>query len=220
MNRTPQFRAAIVAIAPAIFLAAVLYHPYIADLTDKAAVGAALDADHTRWGFSHLAVGLASGLLLLAFLAIRSYLREAGEERWSARGVPFIVIGSTLFGLLPGMELGSMAGSQAGADAHTVQVELATWFTPVLVSGGLVFWIGALGFAIAIVRSRVLSPPWAWLAAAALVVMGTTRLAPFGIALYVGGVAGIIALWTLAYEMWRSPGLARHTQQPHPAPAT
>ncbi|WP_328993315.1 hypothetical protein OG394_03270 [Kribbella sp. NBC_01245] len=217
MNRTPQLRGAIVAVAPAILLAAILYHPYIANLTDKAAVGAALDADHTRWGFSHLAVGLASGLLVLAFLAIRSYLREAGEERWSARGVPFIVMGSTLFALLPAMEMGSMSGIQAGADPRAVQVELTTWFTPVLVVGALIFWIGTLFFAIAIVRSRVLSPSWAWLTAVGLVVMATTRFAPLGVALYVGALAGVVAFWTLAYEMYRSPGLAPHAQQQAPA---
>lgn len=206
MNGTMQLRATIVALAPATFLAALLYHPYIGDLTDKAAVAGALIADQTRWGLSHLAVGVASGLIVLAFLAIRSYLRAAGEERWSALGVPFIVMGGTLFGLLPAMEIGSLAATQAGAGAHAVQIALDTWFTPVLVTGAVVFWVGVLGFAIGVVRSRVLSPSWTWLAAGALIVMATSRFAPFGAALYIGGVAGIVAIWRLAYEMWRRPG--------------
>ena len=63
----------------------------LASTPDKAAVAAALASDTTRWGFSHLAVGVGSGFTLLAFLAIRSYLREAGEERWSILALPFIV---------------------------------------------------------------------------------------------------------------------------------
>lgn len=56
MMTRARFRAAIVAIAPAVLLSALVYHLYIANITDKAAVTAAL-----------------------AFLAIRSYLRDAGE---------------------------------------------------------------------------------------------------------------------------------------------
>ena len=74
-----RFRAAIVAIAPAVLLAAFVYHSYIAHLTHNAAVAAAVASDTRRWGLSHLAVGVGSGLAVLAFLAIRSYLREAGE---------------------------------------------------------------------------------------------------------------------------------------------
>src|SRR3712207_6401869 len=74
-----RFRAAIVAIAPAVLLAAFVYHPYIVHLTHNAAVAAAVASDTRRWGLSHLAVGVGSGLAVLAFLAIRSYLREAGE---------------------------------------------------------------------------------------------------------------------------------------------
>ena len=62
-----RFGASIVAIAPAVLLFAFVYHPYIANLTDKAAVAAALASDKTRWGLSHLAVGVGSGLAVLAF---------------------------------------------------------------------------------------------------------------------------------------------------------
>jgi len=42
-----RFRAAIVAIAPAALLGAFVYHPYIPNLTNKAAVAAALAAHIT-----------------------------------------------------------------------------------------------------------------------------------------------------------------------------
>src|SRR5919107_4705042 len=114
-----RLRAVIVVIAPAVLLAAFVYHPYIANPTDKAAVAAALASDTTRWGLSHLAVGVGSGLAVLAFLAIRGYLREAGEERWSILALPFIVIGSTLFAFLPAMEIAMLAAAEGGADLPT-----------------------------------------------------------------------------------------------------
>jgi hypothetical protein len=52
-------------------------HPYIATLPDEAAVAEAVAADTTYWGLVHLTAAVASGLLVLAFLTIRSYLREA-----------------------------------------------------------------------------------------------------------------------------------------------
>ena len=215
-----RFRAAIVAIAPAVLLAAFIYHPYIADLTDKAAVAAALASDTTRWGFSHLAVGVGSALAVLAFLAIRSYLREAGEERWSILALPFIVMGSTLFAVLPGMEFAPLAAAEAGADVQAVQAALAPWFLPVLVTGAATFAIGVFAFAKGIADSRILSRRLTWLVVGALVVMAVARLVPVGaVQFYVQGAAGIVALWPLAYEMWKRPEAARPAGQPRPMPA-
>ncbi len=96
-------RAAIVAIAPGVLLAGFASHPYIGvGPPDEAAIAAAVASEATRWGLSHLMVAVGSGLAVLAFLAIRSYLRQAGEERWSSLALPFIVMGSTLFTVRPG----------------------------------------------------------------------------------------------------------------------
>src|SRR5687768_14785627 len=81
-----RFRAAIVGVAPAVLLAAFVYHPYITPPTDPEAIASAA-ADTTRWGLAHLAIGVGYGLAVLAFLAIGSYLRQAGEERWSSLGL-------------------------------------------------------------------------------------------------------------------------------------
>ena len=189
MSTTTQarFRAAIVAIAPAVLLFAFVYHPYIANLTDKAAVAAALGSDTTRWGLSHLAVGVGSGLAVLAFLAIRGYLREAGEERWSILALPFIVIGSTLFAFLPAMEIAMLAVADEGADVQAVLTALDSWFFPILVAGAITFALGVLGFAVGIVRGGVLGPRLTWLVVGALFVMAAARFVPLGAALYVGG---------------------------------
>jgi hypothetical protein len=221
MSKTTRarFRAAIVAIAPAVLLFALVYHPYIANLTDKAAVAAALASDTTRWGLSHLAVGAGSGLAVLAFLAVRSYLREAGEERWSILALPFIVMGSTLFAFLPAMEIAMLAAAETGADVQAVQTALDSWFFPILLTAAVIFALGVLGFAMGIVRSGVLSPQLTWLVVGALAVMAAARFVPLGAALYVGGAAAIVALWPLAYEMWRHPEAARPAGQPRPIPA-
>jgi hypothetical protein len=71
-----RFGASTVALAPTVMLAGLFAHPYIATLPDEAAVAEAVAADTTYWGLVHLTAAVASGLLVLAFLTIRSYLRE------------------------------------------------------------------------------------------------------------------------------------------------
>ena len=122
-TRRARFGASIVALAPAVMLVGLFAHPYIATLPDEAAVAASVTADTTRWGLVHLTVGVASGLLVLAFLAIRSYLRGTGEDRWSILALPFIVVGSTLFAVLPGMEFAPLAA----AEGHLQVVGVGEW---------------------------------------------------------------------------------------------
>ena len=214
-----RFGAPIVALAPAVLLFAFVYHPYIANLTDKAAVAAALASDTTRWGFSHLAVGVwACGVF--AFLAIRSYLREAGEERWSVLALPFIVMGSMLFAFPPAMEIAMLAAAEEGADLQTVLTALDSWFFPILLTAALTFAIGVFAFAKGIADSRIVSRRLTWLVVGALVVMAVARLVPVGaVQFYVQGAAGIVALWPLAYVMWKRPEAARPAGQPRPMPA-
>ncbi len=212
--------AAIVALAPAVMLAGLFAHPYIATLPDEAAVAEAVAADTTYWGLVHLTAAVASGLLVLAFLAIRSYLREAGEERWSILALPFIVMGSTLFAVLPGMEFAPLAATKAGADAEATQAALASWFIPIMVTGAITFAVGVFAFAKGIADSRVLSQRLTWVVVGALVVLAISRVVPVGAAqFYVQGAAGVVALWPLANKMWKRPEAARPAGQPQPMPA-
>jgi hypothetical protein len=215
-----RFGAAIVALAPTVMLAGLFAHPYIATLPDEAAVAEAVAADTTYWGLVHLTAAVASGLLVLAFLAIRSYLREAGEERWSILALPFIVIGSTLFAVLPGMEFAPLAAAKAGADAEAAQAALASWFIPIMGMGAITFAVGVFAFAKGIANSRVMSRRLTWVVVGALVVLAISRVVPVGAAqFYVQGAAGVVALWPLAYEMWKRPEAARPAGQPRPMPA-
>src|SRR5829696_9020908 len=137
------YRAAVVAVAPVLLLVVAVWHPYLAGrLPNDAAVAEAVLSGPTRWGLAHVAAGLAFGFVVLAFVAIRSWLREAGEQRWSGAGLPLIVLGSALYTLLPGMEFGPLAAAEAGVDMAAVQAELEPWFVAVLVAGAVLFVIG------------------------------------------------------------------------------
>src|SRR5215207_3714574 len=148
---TSVTRGAIVAIAPVILLAANIWHPYIPGrLPDNAAIAEAVFNDTTRWGLSHLASAVASAVLILAFIAIRGFLRERGDNTWSAIGLGFIVVGSLSYTVLPGMEFAPLAAVESRVDPESVQAVLQDWFVAVLFTGALTFAIGIACVAIAI----------------------------------------------------------------------
>lgn len=119
--------------------------------------------------------------------------------------LPFIVMGSTLFTILPGMEFAPLAAAVTGGDVQATQAALLPWFVPILLTGAVSFALGALGFAMGLVRSRALNPQLTWLVAGALVVMAAVRFVPLSPAPYVLAAAGVVALWPLANEMWKHP---------------
>ncbi len=212
MSDTRRFRyeAFIVVLAPAALFVALVAHPYLPGrLPNEAAVAAAVAADTTRWGLVHLAAGVASGLVILAFLAVRDYLREAGDHRLSALGVPFIVMGSTLFTMLPGMEFAALAAAETGTDPTDIadaQAALQEWFVPVLAIGALTFAIGVVVFIRGITATGILSTPLTALVVGALAIMALSRLVPLAVAqFYLQSAAGILAFWPLAYHMWKRP---------------
>jgi len=189
--------AVIVAVAPASLLGAIVYHPFIADLRDTHDVAAALTAGATRWSVAHLATAVASALIALAFLAVSAALRQRGEWRWSARAVPFVVVGSSLFALLPALEIAVLAASLAGADGEAVLLEMDAWFRPLLVGSAAVFAVGMACAARSVVNARVLGRPMTALVVGALTVAGVSRFLPFGAALIVGAAALVVGLWPL-----------------------
>jgi FtsH-binding integral membrane protein len=197
-----RLRAAIAVIAPAVLFLGFASHPYVGNATDEAALAEAAASDTTRWGLAHLAIGIGYALLALSFIALSSYLRDAGEQRWSVRALPFAVFGCALFPILVGMEFAPLAAAETGGDVEAAQSELAPWFIPILVPAAISFTLGAVGFALAITQSRVLSRRLTWLVAGALLVMAAARFVPAGAAQIVIGVAGVVAFWPLALAMW------------------
>jgi len=207
------FRAAILVVAPAVMLVGFLYHPFIANLPDTQAVAAAARQDTLRWAVAHLLVAIGSGLIAVAFLAVRAWLREAGEDRWSAAAVPFVVMAGALYAILPGMEFAVFAAVETGGDPAAAQAAIDAWFLPLLLTAAASFAIGAFGFAMAIARSGVLGPQLTVIVAGALIVLGIARFVPLGLVqFYVNGLAGIVALWPLAYAMWARSETRRAAQ--------
>jgi hypothetical protein len=205
-----RLRAAIVAVAPIVLLVAFVAHPYIGlGLPDEDAVARAAAANTFRWGIAHILVAIASGLLLLAFLSIRSYLREAGENRWSALAVPFVAIGAVLYAVPPGMEFAALAAAETGADVESIQSALLPWFVPVLLTGGIASAIGLFCFARALSAARGAGLNVPGLTVMALGGMAVTRLVPLNLVqFYVHAAAALVALLPLAYAMWRHPNAA------------
>jgi hypothetical protein len=196
-------RAAVVAVAPVVLLVAMVSHPYLPDrLPDHAGVAEAVAAGTTRWALVHLAAAVASGVLVLAFIAIRGYLREKGDQGLSAVGLGFVVMGSVLYVVLPGMEFTPLAAVESGADPEAAQAALDDWFVPVLFIGAVLFAIGVGCVAAAIRRHGELGSTLTSLVVLALIVMVGARFAPFAAAqLYVQSAAALVALWPLAWAI-------------------
>lgn len=214
-------RAGIAALAPVVLLGAFLWHPPIPGrLPNDAGVAAAVVADPTRWGWAHVAAGVASAFVALAFIAVRSYLREASEERWSALGLPLVVIASTLFVLLPGMEFAALAAFETGGDVQAAQAALTPWFVPTLTASALTFALGVLAFAKGVAESRALPAGLTPLVVAGLVVMAAARLVPLAaVQFHVQSAAATVALWPLAYVMWTHTH-GQPMTSPSPLPAS
>lgn len=212
MSETPRsrFDAAIVAVAPLFLLAAIAYHPFVGNLTDRSEMAAAINEGASRWSIAHVAVGAGMGLLLLAFLAVCSYLQRRGETRWNERAVPFLVMGTIFTLFLPAMETAVGAAAQVGADPGSVLGELQPVFRPLMFGGALLFAAGVVLVATGIAKSGVFGRQPSLILAAALGIVAVSRFVPDGRALYAGAVAGVAALVPIAIAMWREhdpPGL-------------
>ncbi len=129
------------------------------------------------------------------------------------RALPFIILGSTLFAILPGMEFALLAAAETGGDARAAQAALMPWFVPTLLTGAVSFAIGAFGFARGIASSGVLSPLLTRPVVGGLVAIAVARFIPLGAAPYVIAAAGAVALWPLAHEMWKHPDARSATQR-------
>ena len=207
-----KLRAVAVFVFPVIGLVGLLYQPYVNDLTDPAAVGAAVAAGPTRWLWSQTLQAAALVAAILAVVAIRIYLRDAGEDRWSFPAVPFVTIGAAVFIFLLGagavggwviVELGGSAG-----EVGQFFDEAGRFALPAFVIGGIAFSLGLLSLAAAVRRSGTLGDAAAWLVVIAVIVLVVAGFIPAGWADLVVGVAAVIAAWLIAYQMWQDASTA------------
>ncbi|MGA8852481.1 MAG: hypothetical protein WB508_12280 [Aeromicrobium sp.] len=202
-----RWGAVAVALAPAVMAFALTAHPFIERLPDAGAVAQAVEGGATWWGAIHLVTAVGAGLIMLAFLAVRAYLRAAGEDRYSAWALPWVILGSVMYAFLPGLEFAPLAATGSGGDPAAMQKALEPWFVPVLQTSALVFAVGVIGFARAVLAAEgLLSGKLTAVVVTALVTMALSRLVPFGaVQFYVQAVAGLAAMWPLAFQMWSSP---------------
>lgn len=200
---TSKAAAATVAAGPVLLLGALLWHPPLPGrLPDNDAVAEAAAADITRWGLSHLAAAVASAAVAVAFIVIRRHLRERGDGWFSAVGVALVVVGSTLYAVLPGMEFSVLAAHETGTDMAAAQDAIQPWFITVLVAGSVVFATGTTLFAVAVVRYSPMGRAATEVIAVALVVFGISRVVPIGVVqFYVQPAAALLALLPLAAEI-------------------
>lgn len=210
MTSSRGWRIAALAVAPATLLAALFAHPFIEGrLPNQTAVAEQAVAGTTRWGVVHLAAGLASALIAVAFLAVRRYLHEAGEDRLSGLAIPLVIVGSTLYALMPGMEFAVLAAADSGAttaEVAEVQRAIGPWLMAVLIGSGLTFGLGAVSFVAAITASKIASARIRQVVGVGLIVMALSRIVPLSVAqFYIHGLAAVVAMWPLAWVMWTKP---------------
>jgi hypothetical protein len=208
---TAARRAAVVAATPLILITALALHPYLPGRQPNIdALATAVSSNPTRWGLVHLATGLGSAVLAVAFLIVSTHLTHAGEDRWSRRGLPLVMVGCSLYAMLPAMELAPLAAVESGADPGAAQAALHSWFLPVLLASAVTFGAGAVCFALSVARSGILAPAPSKLVAASLVVMALSRFVPLSaVQFYVQSLACYAAFLPLAYSMWK-PATAAH----------
>jgi hypothetical protein len=214
------FRAAIIAVAPFVLLAAFAYHPHIMFLPSAEAVAHAVQADTLRWGIAHLGVGVGAALMTVAFVAVGGHLGDVDNHRPSvAVGVPLAAFGAGLYAILPGMEFTVLAAAQTGADVVAAQKAIDSWFVPTMMSSAIFNAAGLTILARAISGSDVLAGRMRSVVVAALFVMAVSRFVPIGpVQFYVQGVAGIVAFWPIAYHILKRT-LARDLEHAQPMPA-
>lgn len=193
--------AAVLFIAPAVFFAGALAHPFVRDYLDTSVVADAVSAAPGQWAVSHLLLAIGLGLMPLAVLVIRHEFRSAGEQRWSAIGVPLLIVGATLLGAYVGTEITLAAVVDSGGDVLAVREADATVTWPLFLGGVLLFGLGWLSFAMAFYRARILPTALNRLAIVALVAIPIASFIPQTWATYAHGLAVLIVSWLVGYRM-------------------
>lgn len=193
--------AAVLFIGPAVFFAGSLGHPFVRDYMDPSVIADAVKAAPGQWAVSHVILAIGLGLVLLAVLVIREQFRGAGEQRWSAVGVPLLIVGATLLGAIAGSEITLAAVVDSGGDVLAVLEGSATSTLPLVLGGFLLFGLGWLSFAIAFYRARILPSALNRVAIVALVTVLIVSFIPQTWATYAHGLAILVVSWMVGYRV-------------------
>ena len=161
-----RLRAAAVSF-PALFTLGLLVAPQIKHSESVAALIAKAVDDPTGWQWRWFLAATGITFELISLIAIRSYLRSAGENLWSFLAVPLIIVGFSALmytqaktsALAPAIEAG--ASGQAMMEASIPPVALV--YAPVLLLGTS----GWVCLIVGIWRSHILSRAMTWTVALA-----------------------------------------------------
>lgn len=200
-------------IAPVVFLAGAVAHPFVRTYLDTSVVAAAVSSAPNRWAVAHMLLAVGMGLILLAALVFRERLREAGEERWSERGTILIVLGGVLSAAVVGSEVTLAAVRTSGGDVLSVLEEVQALSFPLFGAGALLFASGWLSFAVAFHRSRPLPGTANRVAIVAMVAILIGFLLPQTSGTYTYGAALVAVCWLVGYDMLTS-GQRGHGRPP------
>lgn len=198
-----RLRAGIIALAPLVLLVGFVWHPYVGDLSDPAAVAAAVEEGAARWAGSHLFLAVGMGLAVLAVFSLRLHLLSAGERLWSLVAVPLVTLGAALVVFVIGVEgTASTAVARSGGSVEAFLTEAETWTLPAYLAGAALLALGLLALARALVVAAVMERSWTWISVTALIVLAAVSFVPLGWSMVASGVAAVVAFWPIAYRMW------------------
>lgn len=207
-----RVRAAVVLAAPVTLLVGWLLEPYVDNPTDPVLLGQAVAAGPDRYLWSQLILGVALVLLMLSMVAIRYYMRDAGEDRWSFLAVPLLltgfgaamfVTGAAAVGTWTTVQLGGGGDEVARFIDQAHRVGL-----PVSGIGFILIDLGLVTLAVAVKKSGILTEGAAWTVVGAFILSVVAGFIPTGWALRVVGVGLLIGLWSIGYRMWQDAAVS------------
>lgn len=190
-----QVDRAVLFVAPVVFLAGLVAHPFVRNYMDTEVIATAIIGAPGRWGMAHLIIAVGVGLVLLAALAIRRQFQIAGEHRWSGIGLALLIVGGVLLGAVVGAEITLSAVVNSGSDVLAVLTEAETWTRPLFIGGIALFALGWLSFAGAFYKVAMLGQTRSRLAIMALIAIPVGTFIPQTTGSYVYGVAVLVVSW-------------------------
>lgn len=207
-----RLRAGVVLLTPVVVLIGFLWGPYITDFTDNAAVVDEIAADTTRWSWATIISGAGLALTPLLVFSVRSYLRDAGEQRWSFIAVALVTVGAGLLAFITGSEFAVGMAIEAGASGEAVLEAREDWFIPVFAITMISFGAGWLSLAAAVRASGVLSNQLTWVVVVSLMVLTISLFIPLTGGQYLVGLSALVASWTLGIQMWNESSVVAEVQ--------
>lgn len=215
-RQTPGVTGVALFLAPVVFLAGILAHPFVTTYRDTSVVAGAVTSAPARWALSHLFIAVGLGLLLVAVAVMRREFRDAGEQRWSVVAMPLLFVGATLLSALVGSEVTLAAVATTGQDVLAVLQASQTLTAPLYLGGALLFAAGWLTLAVAFRRVPILPSLQNRMVVVALLVVPIAMFIPQTSGTYAYGIALLVPNWLLGYRMF---SVARASAIPDSTPS-